>query len=583
MKKLLIIGLLVALHSSQNISYSDVVQNYGDNTSQIPVIQKVLNESEQKKFDELCQKADELLEQNQPSKAYDFIVKASELHSTSDMIYALTAKNIASGAYPDYQLIKSSAENSLKINPNNYIALDMLGYVYLHENNYEQALFYFERSMQHNSNYTLPIFHLGELYSKKKDYRKAAEYYNTYITKNYQDKTKSYIVEKSFYKRGYDYIKQDKFDNAFEDGSVLIALNNKNPYGYSLKAMAMVNMPSKKKDALKLADKSIKLDTVRNNADLYLNKIYTYGVAKDWSWTVELDHMNDFVNAEQFVSKNIDQLYDLLKIYQCFAEHNPQKELELTYLGKIYRTVKKILDINPNDEQAQKICEEVTQEIKRVKCTKLANGNGTGQPNSTLNMQKPASINNSPLSNTGLNSVHNDAINKNEVYYKLISNVLDKNLSIGARLKACEDIRNLPDTTNLSKAQLRALKIAARYKIYDIWARTKVKATDESLIYEAKKQLKAGSADYLKKVQNSTDSENDLHTSLFFLGLYEYASGNKNIGTQSVNDEFKYFQSKNALKKQYILCTQIRDITVSICDENKTVDEIVNLIKSINY
>ena len=119
MKKLLIIGLLVALHSSQNISYSDVVQNSGDNTSQIPVIQKVLNESEQKKFDELCQKADELLEQNQPSKAYDFIVKASELHSTSDMIYALTAKNLASGAYPDYQLIKSSAENSLKINPNN--------------------------------------------------------------------------------------------------------------------------------------------------------------------------------------------------------------------------------------------------------------------------------------------------------------------------------------------------------------------------------------------------------------------------------------------------------------------------------
>ncbi len=381
MRKILLTCIIIGLTTLTGNALSNAEQV---NTISPPIIQKILSNSEQKKFDELCQKADELLEQNQPNKAHEYIVKASELNNKSDMIYALSAKNLASATFPDYNLVKSSAENSLKINSNNYIALDMLGYVYLTENKFEQALSYFEKSIQQNSDYTLPIFHLGELYSQKKDYKKAAEYYNMYISKNNINRTKSVIVEKAYYYRGYDYIKQDKFDNAFEDGSVLIALNSKNPYGYSLKAMAMANMPNKKKEALKLADKSIKLDFARNSADLYINKIYTYGIVHNWDWTVELELMNDFTNAERWSDKNIKQLHELLNIYQKFAEHN-QKNIKTTYLGKMNKTAKKILNINPNDEQAQKICNS-----SEISLAIAPRGTGSGSANVSKSLSSGA-------------------------------------------------------------------------------------------------------------------------------------------------------------------------------------------------
>ncbi len=172
-------------------------------------------------------------------------------------------------------------------------------------------------------------------------------------------------------------------------------------------------------------------------------------------------------------------------------------------------------------------------------------------------------------------------VDKNENYVQLLIKALNTDLPVADRVKACEDIRNLPNTTNLTKSQLYALKIAIRYKKYNLWYRTKMYAPDGSLRYRAKQEVLEGFEFYLSKCRDAA-TEIEMHKTLFFLGLCEYATDNKTIGSQTTSEELNALKDK-LWRRDYMLLSSIKDITIAICDEDKTIEDIVGMIKAINY
>ena len=96
-------------------------------------------------------------------------------------------------------------------------------------------------------------------------------------------------------------------------------------------------------------------------------------------------------------------------------------------------------------------------------------------------------------------------VDKNENYVQLLIKALNTDLPVADRVKACEDIRNLPNTTNLTKSQLYTLKIAIRYKKYNLWYRTKMYAPDGSLRYRAKQEVLEGFEFYLSKCRDAAN------------------------------------------------------------------------------
>lgn len=170
-----------------------------------------------------------------------------------------------------------------------------------------------------------------------------------------------------------------------------------------------------------------------------------------------------------------------------------------------------------------------------------------------------------------------------EKYKEFINTALDKKAIIAERLDACEDIRKLPDTNSLTKAQLYALKIAARYKIQNIWLKSKTYySSDKNLQRTASKILSSEGNFYLNKIQ-TTSNEIDIYTNVFFLGIFEYVTGNETIGTETINEAISYLKDKSVMRKKLPYLIEIYNLTLAFCENNKTTDEIVSMIKNINY
>ena len=170
----------------------------------------------------------------------------------------------------------------------------------------------------------------------------------------------------------------------------------------------------------------------------------------------------------------------------------------------------------------------------------------------------------------------------NDNYVQYIDNVLNKNLPIVERVDACNDIRDLPDITPLTKAQLYALKISARYKMYNIWAMTIKYIDDDNIKRYAMNELGTAENTYLEKVRNSV-TESDKHLSKFFLGLFEYATGNTTMGTQDTKTELLYLMKDKSTKKHSELLSKIAELTIAFCKKDTTANDIIKILETINY
>ena len=172
----------------------------------------------------------------------------------------LKAKNLhLSGKYREAQKIYI---NLLKQNNNNFLLHNLIGTTYLQLGYYDEAINYFNKSIQLNSEFAENFNNIGIAYAEKKEFTQALKYYE-----------KAIKLKKDFFSahlnKGISLKNLKKFDLAIKSLEICIKINPNNAQIYLNLGNIFVNL-KKYKDAKILFDKAIKLN--KNYGEAYSNR-----------------------------------------------------------------------------------------------------------------------------------------------------------------------------------------------------------------------------------------------------------------------------------------------------------------------
>lgn len=114
----------------------------------------------------------------------------------------------------------------LSIEPKTYMTLNNLGNICYLENDFDQATYYFKKSLKENKNFPGVQNGLGLIFLQKKDFHKAIEKFNEYV-KFVPDDESGYINLGNCYKE------LEEYDEAISYYNNAIKINNNNPIIYN--------------------------------------------------------------------------------------------------------------------------------------------------------------------------------------------------------------------------------------------------------------------------------------------------------------------------------------------------------------
>lgn len=336
MKKCIIACMLVSLCSVPGfVNAEDVIQNPTNETAQTTTVpQKVLKASERAKYDNLCNKANALIDKKQYDQANALIQKAMTISSDLDMAYAIKSR-LLQKQNQDNSEAEVYARKALNINSKNYIANNVLGNVYYLNKEAQNALTYYKKSIESKVDYFPPYLNIASLYKWDiPDLKQAAEYYSKAI--QYATKEDFKDLQNPYIQRADVYNQLQQYDLAVKDTDVALTLNKNNYYAYNLKGRIYANQGNFK-DAIKYANKAVKMAEGKNDVEVYLTRIYIYS-KMNYDYTMV---SSDFCKAEVLAGKDVKKLLRMLAYLNEFKK--PDESV---------RICRKILEIEPNNKLA---------------------------------------------------------------------------------------------------------------------------------------------------------------------------------------------------------------------------------------
>lgn len=294
---------------------------------------KPLKPSQKAKYENLCNKALSLIEQNKYEQAESIIDKAFDITADLDMAYALRGRVLQRQNIDSVEAVEF-AQKALAINPNNYIANNIVGNQYYGNGDYSTALEYFNKSIAVKPDYTPCLHNLFLIYySKFTDYSKAVDALSKEI--QYSQNKEPHVLIDLYSLRANLYNMLEKYDLAIQDANTALLYDKNNYLPYLLLGTANSHKGNYK-DAIKFINKSVKLSEGKNEPEVYLTRARIYKMMNyDYNMVA-----NDFIKAEQFAGNDVSKLYRLVL---ALDEYNQDDE--------IIRVVNKILSIDPEHKK----------------------------------------------------------------------------------------------------------------------------------------------------------------------------------------------------------------------------------------
>ncbi|KAL4455831.1 hypothetical protein ABPG74_003241 [Tetrahymena malaccensis] len=197
-------------------------------------INKDQNELELQKFI----KAQVLYENDLNKQSYELLEELIQQNQEYDMYYAWKARNLA--IFEKFQESHESADKALSINPQNYIALNVKGYIYSVENQKQKSEEYFKASINVNPKFLTAVQNLGNDFEDENRIEEAIEMYeksNLLCPNNIQ------ILNNL----GRLYLNQNKYEEAKKYLEQIIKIYPNNFFSlYNLGVLSKLNKSSNK-------------------------------------------------------------------------------------------------------------------------------------------------------------------------------------------------------------------------------------------------------------------------------------------------------------------------------------------------
>lgn len=347
MKKLIIICMLASICTINNAGnceeilqttenrpvQEEVVQNDTNNiqkTEEISKPVKVLKAQDKVKYDNLCEKANTLIDQGKYEQAEANIKKALAISTDLDMAYALQSR-ISCKKNINKQETINLAKKALDINPNNYVALNVMG---VESEDSAIAIEYYEKSHLQNKNFLPPIINLANSYSNEQEYDKAIMYLTKYINLVQKDELKK-KDNNEYVHRAVLYRITEKYDLALKDTNSALLLNKNNPYALAEQGYNYA-LKGNFKEGIKSVNKAVQLGENLKDPIFYSKRIAIYKLMNtDYSMV-----QKDIKTVESLAGKNVSDLYDLVRIYMSYSK-----------IEEANRVCEKILAKYPDDQK----------------------------------------------------------------------------------------------------------------------------------------------------------------------------------------------------------------------------------------
>lgn len=347
MKKLIIVCMLASICTINNIGnceeipqaeenrpvQEEIIQNEVQDIQKTEEVSKptnVLKAQDKAKYDNLCEKANTLIDQGKYEQAEANIKKALAISTDLDMAYALQSR-ISCKRNINKQETINLAKKALDINPNNYIALNVMG---VESENYNTAIEYYEKSHSINKNFLPPIINLANNYAQNNEHEKAIEYYTKYINAVPKEELKK-KDNNEYISRAVQYRILEKYDLALKDTNSALLLNKNNPYALAEQGYDYA-LKGNFKEGIKSVNKAVKLGENLKDPIFYSKRIAIYKLMNtDYSMV-----QRDIKTVESLAGKNVNDLYDLVRIYMSYSKINEAN-----------RVCEKILAKYPDDQK----------------------------------------------------------------------------------------------------------------------------------------------------------------------------------------------------------------------------------------
>jgi len=127
----------------------------------------------------------ENLNQYDTSDSLFVMILASDLHNAMDMNdYAFIISERESSTPKDLQFALSLAEKAIGLDPNNYMIMDTLGWIYFQMGESSLALKHLQSSIENGGDNSVILEHLGDVYLKMGNIKKAQDIFNKSVILN---------------------------------------------------------------------------------------------------------------------------------------------------------------------------------------------------------------------------------------------------------------------------------------------------------------------------------------------------------------------------------------------------------------
>ncbi len=342
-KSLLFVSIIILLLVSTIPTYAQdsivSITNTPDQTKQIEtekqlfeaknieITSKNYNEPTVKKYDKLCQTAEEIINKKNYEKAIIHLDKAIKLCPQKEKAYAL--KSLCLRLLLKTEEAKDNAQIAYRLNPDSYIANEEMGAICCIEGNYKKAIFFLDKAEQLNKNYERIYSNRGLAYYLSNEYEKSIADFNKAI------KINPVSISAHEY-RAYAYLDLDAKKNAqlaLSDANFLIQHNPKNMNWYSLRAKCFANMNNV---AMALSDINKVVKSNPNNFESYIERLKIYKLINASNDLI----IKDINSAERSAGNDLEKILILAKT-------------SISYNNKISeRLVNKVLDKNPVNQDA---------------------------------------------------------------------------------------------------------------------------------------------------------------------------------------------------------------------------------------